>query len=257
MLARSILREDRENVRYLSFNRPPANSLTLSLLEDLIQDIQDAGRAPEVRCVVLSSTTPKYFSAGLDLEELLGLPDRSRMFERLIAAHRAIATLPKPTVAAIEGTAFLGGFIIALACDWRWAAVETGKVALSEIRLGLSPTLPLIRLVLSLASRPEIAKSMVLKGETLRAEEAFQGGLVDELMPAAGFMETVSRSAVRLAKLPSEAYAAIKRDVRASLLPDEGNAWVLGFEEFKRLLMSDEAVEGLRAMQEKRKPRWE
>lgn len=254
---RSILREDRDKVRLLSLNRPPSNSLNLALLDDLVQDMQDAARDPNVRCIVLSSTTPKYFSSGLDLDELLGLPDRSRLFERLIAVHRAIAAVPKPTVAAIEGTAYLGGFVIALAFDWRWAAMETAKVALSEIRLGLSPTLPLIRLVAALAGRPEMAKALVLRGETLRAEEALGAGLVDELTPAQGFTDSVLKNAEKLTKLPPMAYASVKRDWRAALLPSEGDAWISGFEEFQRLLAGDEAIEGLRAMQEKRKPRWD
>lgn len=250
-------RRDHGRVRALRLSRPPSNGLSLALLDALLAELDAAAGEASVRAVVLGSAVPKYFSSGLDLEELLSLPEpeRPRLFERMVAVHRRLARLGKPTVAAMEGSALLGGFILALGCDWRLLARETGRVALSEIRIGLSPTTPLLRLVSSLSGRPGIVKDLVLRGATLRAEEAYEAGLVDRLLPAEGFWDEALREAERLAKLPPGAYAAIQGSLRSALLEDR--LWGEGMREFYALFDKEEAREGLLAMRDKRKPRWE
>ncbi|MBI3549145.1 MAG: enoyl-CoA hydratase/isomerase family protein [Elusimicrobia bacterium] len=240
-------------------NRPPSNSLSLELLNALAAEAEAAAKDPSVRCLVLASTSSKYFSSGLDLEQLLDpkAPDRGLLFKRMVAAHQAWAAVPKPTVAAIEGAAILGGYVIALSCDWRFMAAETGKAALSEVRLGLSPTISLIRLITRMTGRPGTIKSMILQGKTIRAQEAADAGLVDELLPAEGFLDAVLREADRLSKLPPTAYASIKRDLRAAQLPDEPQRWEESTGELMRLYAGEESSEGLAAVKEKRKPRWE
>ena len=254
-----ILREDRGRVRVLSLNRPPSNSLTLSLLDAVFSEVTAAAADPGVRCVVLASTSPKYFSSGLDLDEMLALPAAGRItfFEKMIRTHRLLASCGKPTVAAIEGTAFLGGFILALGCDWRLMCEPTGRVALSEVRLGLSPTSALVRLVMGLTGRPGLVKDLVLRGATLRAPEAYEAGIVDRLLPAEGFKEEAVREAERLAKLAPAAYASIQRSVRVALMGDEDALWDSALREFVAILAGAEAQEGMLAMKEKRKPRWE
>lgn len=254
-----IVREDRGRVRILRLNRPPANTLSLALLAALRQEIDEAGRDPNVRCLLLASALPKYFAAGLDIDEMLGgaEADRSRLFKSMIEVHRRLAALGKPTVAAISGSALLGGFIITLGCDWRYIAAETGKVSLSEVRLGLSPTPTLVRLALGLTGRPGLVKELVLQGKTLRAQEAFEAGLVDGVFPAEGFLEAVTQEAAKLTKLAPGAYAAVQRAVRAALLPEEDTLWKDSQRELESLLMGEESREGLTAMKEKRKARWE
>ena len=254
-----IIQEDRGGVRVLFLNRPPANSLSLSLLDALGAEISVAESDSAVRAVVLCSKIAKYFSAGLDLEELFSLPEarRAELFRKLVEIHRRLASVSKPTVAAIEGAALLGGFILSLGCDWRYLSEESGKVSLSEVRLGLSPTPPLIRLVLGLTGKPGLVKDLVLQGRILRASEAFEAGLVDKLLPSRGFMEESLREAERLSRLAPTAYASIKRSLRSALLDGEDLLWEEGGREFSRLFVGPEAREGLLALKEKRKPRWE
>lgn len=251
--------QDHGPVRVLSLNRPPSNPLTLALLEALRHEFSRAQADPSVRSIVLGSSLPKYFSSGLDLDELFSLPEsrRGELFRALIGTHRAIAACPKPTVAAVQGYALLGGFILSLACDWRFLAEETGRVALSEIRLGLTPTSALVRQVLALTGRPGLVKELVLKGATLKAKEAFEAGLADRLIPAHGFMESVLKEAEKLAKSPPKAYASVKRAVREAVTGDEDALWNTALEEFEEIFAGEEAKEGLLAMREKRKPRWE
>jgi len=258
-LSKEVVREDRGRVRVLQLNRPPANSLSVALLTALREEIEEAGRDANVRCLVLASALPKYFAAGLDLDEMLGggIGPSSEGFKSMIGAHRALARLGKPTVAVISGSALLGGFIVTLGCDWRYIAAQTGRVSLSEVRIGLSPTPTLIRLVMGVSGRPDLIKSLVLQGRTLRAQEAFDAGIVDGILPAAGFLDAVVQEAAALTKMAPTAYAAVQRAVRSALLPDEDALWKQSNIELESLLSGDEAKEGLTAMKEKRKPRWE
>lgn len=249
--------EDRGSVRLLFMDRAPANSLSGVLLEALRAELGKAELDASVRAVVLGTRQPKYFSSGLDLDDLFS-PEpgaRSGLFKKLIAAHRAFADFPKPAVAAIEGYALLGGYILSLGCDYRFIARENGRVALSEVRLGLTPTQALIRLVASLSSRPGLVKDLVLGGRTLKAEEAYEAGLVDRVYGAAEVLEASVKEAERLAKLPPKAFASVKRSYHRTLLPPE--VWDEAMAEFQELLAGGEAEEGLSAIREKRKPRWE
>ncbi|MHB2026693.1 MAG: enoyl-CoA hydratase/isomerase family protein [Elusimicrobiota bacterium] len=254
-----IRRQDEGPVRVLLLDRPPSNTLNSAFLDEISREMDAAAAANSVRCVVLASANEKYFSAGLDLDELLSFPagQRAELFKRLAQTHRKIAALPKPTLAAMRGCAFLGGFILALACDWRLLGAETGRVALSEVRLGISPGPLLIRIVFSLSGNPGLAKRLVMQGKMLKAQEALAAGLVDDVLPADGFMDGAMREAGRLAKLSPSAYAAIKKAAREAMVPDEDRLWRESFEELGRLLAGEDAREGLLAMKEKRKPKWE
>ena len=123
---------DESGVRVLALDRPPENALSLALLEALTAALEAARADGAVRGVVLASDNPRLFSSGLDLSELApeaGLG--TAPFRALIGAHRALAAFPKPTVAAVNGLAVLGGWILALGCDMRVFS-EEAKATLSE-----------------------------------------------------------------------------------------------------------------------------
>ena len=242
-----IDRKDERGVRVLTLSRPPANMLDLASLRALAAAAREAGADPGVRAVVLRSALPKYFSAGLEASELLG-PDgrpRAEPFEALGEAFRAWLGCPKPTIAAIGGSARLGGCVLALAFDFRFLAAETGRVSLSEVRLGLSPTPAVLARLAALGVTGVGVRQLVLKGRALRADEALAAGLADRVVPAKALDEEAKGEARALAKLPPGAYAAVKRHLSRAAAPDGGGLWEESLTEFGRLLASDEAREAL------------
>ncbi|MBI3563925.1 MAG: enoyl-CoA hydratase/isomerase family protein [Elusimicrobia bacterium] len=247
---------DEGAVRVLTFARAPGNALDLATLADLRRAALDAAGDASVRALLLDSVVDGYFSSGLDLEELMSLPEARRRepFEALIAAYRALLACPKPTVAALSGSAILGGWIVAMACDWRLAA-PGAKVALSEIRAALSPTTGLIRRLSALASDPRVVKEMVLRGKSLGAADAAAAALVDEVVPDAELAAAALKAAGRLAKSPPRAYAEIKRALNAEAA-DEA-LWDRSLAEFAAVFAGAEAAEGVAALRAKRRPRWE
>lgn len=250
--------EDHARVRLILLDGPPANTLTFAMLEALGREAAAADKDESVRAILIASALPKYFSPGLDLDEILALPpaERVQMFSRIARAHRALASASKPTAAAMGGASLLGGFVLALGCDWRWLS-ESGKVSLSEIRLGLTPGPALLGLACAMTGKPGLIKELVLQGKTLKAQEALEAGLVDALLPEEGFLEAALREAQKLAKLPPKAYASVKRSLRKVALPDEEAAWREAQAEFAGLFEGPEAAEGLLAMKEKRRPKWD
>lgn len=247
---------DEGPVRVLTLARPPGNALDLATLEDLRAAAAAAARNERVRAVVLESSVDGYFSSGLDLDELMRLPEarRHEPFEALISAYRALLSIPKPTVAAMSGSGILGGWIVAMACDWRLLAVGA-KVSLAEIRAALSPTSALLSRLSSLSSDPRVVKEMVLRGKALGATEALSAALVDEVFPAADIPAQALTLARRLAKSPPRAYAEIKRALNAQAADHE--AWRRSLMEFHEIFAGAEAQEGVASLRAKRRPRWD
>lgn len=247
---------DEGPVRVLTLSRPPGNALDLAMLEDLRAAALEAGGAASVRALILESDVPRYFSSGLDLAELSALPAARRRepFESLIAAYRALLELPKPAVASMSGSGLLGGWILAMACDWRLLA-ENGKISLAEIRAALTPTAALISRLRELSSDPRAVKDMILRGKTLGADEALAAALVDEVLPESEVREAGLALARRLAKSPPRAYAAVKRAFGRAEADDA--RWARAIEEFSESFAAEEGREGLEALRAKRRPRWE
>ena len=254
-----LIKEQVEKVRVLRLAAPPSNVLNLTLLETLKREVAEAAGDARVRCLVLASSYPRYFSTGLDLAELAGLPRerQAEPFEALLDCHRALLEFPKPTLAAVSGAALLGGWILAMACDFRLLSKEHGKISLSEIRLGLSPSGVLVKRLMEISSNPSLVKAMALRGRTLRSAEALAGGFVDRAVEAERLNEEAMKEARSLAKLAPPAYASIKRALARRAPGDEEALRAESREDFGRLLATAEAREGIKAMREKRRPRWE
>jgi enoyl-CoA hydratase/carnithine racemase len=254
-----IVKEQDGLVRVLRLANPPANMLSLGLLEALRREIAHAASDSGVRCLVLASSYPRYFSAGLDLEELMTLPPdkQSSHFEAILGAFRDLRALGKPTLAAMSGTAVLGGWILAMACDWRIMADAPGKVSLAEIRIGLSPSAMLIGRLQQIAKDPVAVKEMVLKGKSLRVPEAYAAGLLDRVVSSEHLQEEVMSEARSLTKIAPAAYAAAKKALWRRPVGDEEAIWRESIAEFQTLFAGPEAQEGVAAFREKRKPRWE
>ncbi|HET6969799.1 MAG TPA: enoyl-CoA hydratase-related protein, partial [Phenylobacterium sp.] len=166
------------DVAVLTVNHPPVNALSHSVREGLWDGVQRALADDGVKALVIrgGGTT---FVAGADITEF-GTP-KSRAEPRLQDIQTALEESPKPTVAAIHGTALGGGLELALTCHAR-VAVASAKVGLPEVKLGLLPgaggTVRLPRLV-----GPQAALELITSGEHVPAARAQALGVVDAIVP--------------------------------------------------------------------------
>lgn len=219
-----LLVEDESGVRTLTLNRPAAyNSLTVQLKEALLAALRAAAADDAVRAVVLTGAG-RAFCAGQDLKEhvaLLTAGDPAPL--RTVVDHYnpitlAIAQLPKPVIAAVNGTAAGAGASFAYAADLRICAASAKFVmAFANIGLtadsGASWTLP--RLI-----GYGRAMEMMLLGSSVDAERALAIGMVSQVVPDSEVLSVARSVAERMAAGPTTAYATIKAALQYSAAVD-------------------------------------
>jgi len=207
-----IERETHGEVVLLRMNRAPVNALDLELLSDLVSALDGlSGAAPPV----VLTAAGRSFSAGVDLRRITGSPvDYTGEFlAALTAAFRAVFQYPAPMIAAINGHAIAGGYVLAAACDQRVLADGGARVGLSELRVGVPfPTeaIEIVRHAVGTSSAAELA----LGAELYDVPSALRKGFVDEVVPAEQLVETAVRHAqVRWERGP-QAYLLAKRQLQ-------------------------------------------
>jgi enoyl-CoA hydratase/carnithine racemase len=198
----------------VSLARPDKrNALTRDMLQELGTALQSLNDDAGVHAVVLRSDGP-VFCAGVDLSilaELAGAPeDEFRTFIELAQRpYRLLATMPKPTVAAVQGHALGAGFQLALACDLRVAA--DASFAILEARYGLIPDLGGIHHLARIAG-PSAAKDLIWTARSIDGAEAHRLGLVDRLTDPADLDDT-ARELARLILAQSPTAVALAKDL--------------------------------------------
>jgi enoyl-CoA hydratase len=202
--------EDRSGgVRVLTLDRPPANAEDVTLLADLSAALDDAGADPRVRAVVLTGAG-RFFSGGFDLATERAGDDEVAVLTTLFRdTHVKLLTLPKPTIAMVNGHAIAGGLILVLACDYRLGLDADYKIGLNEVAIGAAypkVALEIARLRLAHARAAEL----LLGAALYPASQAIRLGIVDELFPADTLEETVMRRAQRMGAFPREVYIHTK-----------------------------------------------
>ena len=234
-------------------NRPEAlNAFDSDHLRDFIAVVRDLATNKGVRAVVLTGAGDRAFIAGADIKAMSAMDvAAARSWGEL--GHnvaRRLETMPKPTIAAINGFALGGGCELAAACDIRYAS-SRAKLGQPEINLGIIPgwggTQRLARLC-----GLGFAKELILTGRLVEADEALSRGLVD------GVDDPVLDKALETARLLATkspvAIAAAKRALNHALQGDHVANLELEYTEFGGLFASEDAKEGLTAFIEKREP---
>jgi 3-hydroxyacyl-CoA dehydrogenase len=172
-----LLRERRGSTLWLTGANGPVNALSQPVRQGLLEGIVAGDADPAVAAMILQGAGRTFF-AGADLAEL----DQGLQSPGLLEFVAACEQTRKPVVAALHGTVFGGGVVVACACDQRMAADDT-RFAMPEVALGLLPTFG-GTIVLPRLLGLEAALQLIIDGATWDAQRALQAGLVDELVPA-------------------------------------------------------------------------
>ena len=206
-----------DGVATLTMNRAKSmNSLSVELKEALIEATREVSADPAVRAVVLTGSG-RGFCVGQDLREHVALLEAgdpaplSTVAQHYNPIVLALARMPKPVIAAVNGMAAGAGAGLAFACDFRIAAKSAGfLIAFANVGLsldsGVSWTLP--RLIGSAR-----ATALSLLAEPINAEAALEMGLVNAVVDDEREGEAAHELALRLAAGPTAAYAAIKQSI--------------------------------------------
>lgn len=242
----------------LIMNRPEKrNALNPAMMDELTRALESA--ATDAACHVLLLTgAGEAFCAGLDLEHLETLSAKTSEehrtdSERIARLLRTLYDSPKPTIAAVNGAAIAGGMGLATICDFTLAVPEA-KFGYTEVKIGFIPA------IVSAFLRGQIgdkhARDLLLTGRLIKAQEAFEMGLVTQIFPERDLMCEARLLAKRLLCNSPAAMQATKRllsehahhhldaEIEAAI---KANVEARATEDFK---------EGVRAFLEKRKPDW-
>jgi enoyl-CoA hydratase len=227
---------------------------TLGALDERLGELEGDGDA---RVVVLTGAGEKAFVAGADVKYMSGLDVlQAREWGELgQSVGRRLETMPKPTIAAVNGFALGGGCELALACDLRYAS-ETARLGQPEINLGIIPgwggTQRLAR-VTSLG----FAKELILTGRLVSAEEAERRGLVNAVFPPAELMPKTLETARLLASKSPVALAYAKEAANLALQGSHRSGLDQEATLFAMLFSTEDQKEGMAAFIEKRDPHFE
>jgi enoyl-CoA hydratase/carnithine racemase len=210
-----VLTEEHDGgVTLLRLNRPPMNPLSIELLGALRDAALALAGDAAVKAVVVAGSE-KAFAAGADISELRDQPGARASADAFRAAFDAVASIPRPVIAAIRGYALGGGCELALTCDLRVGS-ESARLGQPEILLGVLPgaggTQRLARLV-----GPARAKELVWSGRQIRADEAQALGILDRVVPADEVEENARQWAAHLGRGAVVAMGLAKRVIDAGL----------------------------------------
>jgi enoyl-CoA hydratase/carnithine racemase len=247
-----VLYEVVNGVAWLTINRPEArNALSKAVRMSLFDGVRRFNDDDAARVLVLTGAGDRAFCAGGDLKEMADTaleippPDFLPQFGRNIEVD-------KPTIAAVNGVAYAGGFLLAQNCDLCVAATSA-KFAVTEVKVGRgSPWAAPLPLLVG----PRVALEILLTGDPLSAERAREAGLVNRVVPDADLRSEVQALAERIAANAPLSVRAAKRTAYLTSRMGLTEA----FDEAERIwapvYRSADAQEGPAAFRDKRAPVW-
>ena len=244
----AVLTEQRGRVLLITLNRPEAmNSVNSALATGLVEAVERLDADDGLSVGVLTGSG-RGFSSGMDLKAFLAEGPPARFGDFIVKGSR------KPLIAAIEGFALAGGLEIALTCDLLVAAKGV-KLGIPEVGVGLfaaGGALARLPRVLPFA----VAMELALTGDPIKAERAFEYGLVSRLTEPGEAVNEALALAERIARNAPLAIAASKVVLRESFGRTEAEFWEFQRGYDKQVFTSEDAKEGPRAFAEKRAPNW-
>ncbi len=206
-------------IAFVTIDNPPVNLITIILVEELINFTNDVANDDNVRVIVFDSADPNFFLAHFDVSVLAELPDepppKSAELHEMNKIGEAYRTMPKISIAKIEGIARGGGSEFVLSLDMRFGAIGKAILGQPEVLVGIIPggggTQRLPRLM-----GHSRAMEAVLSGYDFPAELAERYGYINRAFPPKELNSYVRALAIRIASLPAETIALAKKAVLAA-----------------------------------------
>jgi enoyl-CoA hydratase len=241
----------------VELNRPEAlNAMNTAMGEDLLRCFEELHRDGAVRAVVFTGAGTKAFCVGGDLKEREGMTDETWRAQHVIfeAAAARVLHCPVPVIAAVEGFAMGGGCELAVLSVFVVCG-ETAVFAVPEVTRGIFPGIGGTQLLPRILGAP-MAKEMIFTGRRVDAREAKAIGLVNHVVPAGQARARALEIAATIADNGPLAVRQAKKAVSRGGETDLETGMILAIEAYNNTVTTDDRLEGVRAFNEKRKPRF-
>jgi enoyl-CoA hydratase/carnithine racemase len=248
--------EIKDQVAYLTLNCPEKrNALSQQLLAELSKAQERLRHEPAVRVVVVGAKG-KVFCSGHDLSEMMGCSEKAYrvLFTRCSEVMLGFRRLPQPVIARVQGVATAAGCQLVAACDLAVAAAEEATFATPGVKIGLFCTTPMVPVVRAIP--PKHALEMLLTGEPISAQRAFELGLVNRVVPKGELDQAIQQWVNAICASSATVVRLGKAAFYDQLALDESAAYDRANEVMTGNALLDDAQEGMQAFLQKRRPAW-
>ena len=250
-----ILTETRGRVGWITLNRPQAmNALKHQLVLEVMDALDAFDKDEDVGAMVITGNE-KAFAGGADIKEMNEQSAQQIRESDHVAAFSRIMNIRKPIIAAVSGYALGGGCELAMSCDMIIAS-ESAKFGQPEITIGVIPGAGGTQR-LTHAVGKAIAMEMILNNRTFSAQEAYQFGLVNRVVPIERTLDEALKLAEEIAARAPVAVRVAKKMINQAYEHSLTDALREEKKEFYNLFATEDQKEGMKAFVEKRKPNWQ
>jgi len=221
----------------LTLNGPPENTLTTSLMEDLLTLHKKIDQEETTKALIVTSSVKKFFSNGLDPLELYN-SDRAGKIEIFHTLYRLIIgiySFSKPHISLINGTAMAGGAVMASLSDFRFITDGPWRYCFSEVKIGLGVPADLQMILRQYIDPGEIRNALLLS-RAYKPHEALEHHLVDRIYPENEALERTFRFLGQLFRLPITSLRETKLEMRKSLIEHLKKSETTVIQSFENLL---------------------
>ncbi len=251
-----VISEREGSVAVVTLNRPDRrNALSLDLMLELIECLDDIASTPELRAVILAAAG-KVFSSGHDLTEMTGrdVEDYHRIFDVCTQLMTKIQSIPQPVIAQVQGLATAAGCQLVASCDLAVASSDAA-FATPGVRIGLFCSTPMVALSRSVGRKR--AMEMLLTGKPIDAATAADWGLVNRVVPPPGLAPETRKLACQVAESSGFTVALGKQAYYAQIDLDQPKAYAYAKEVMSMNAVAADAQEGITAFLDKRPASWQ
>jgi enoyl-CoA hydratase/carnithine racemase len=242
----------------VTLNRPEQmNAMNTAMGEDLLACFDGLQRDRHARAVILTGAGDRAFCAGGDLKERNEMTDEAWRAQHVIFEQASFRVLrcPVPVIAAVEGFALAGGCELAILSDFIVAG-ETAVFGVPETTLGIFPGIGGTQLLPRILGAP-LAKELIFTGRRMKVDEAKAAGLVNHVVPKGQALARALEIATTIAANGPVAVRQAKKAIAYGAETDLDTALILAIEAYNATVVTEDRLEGVRAFNEKRKPRFQ
>ena len=251
-----VVRCDEGAIRNLTINRPSSyNALSIDCMEAIIAEFEALSEDRSISVVILSGAG-KGFCAGHDLKEMRGNPEKDfyeKTFNTCTRMMLSIVNCPKPVIAKVHGVASAAGCQLVATCDLA-VADENTRFSTPGVNIGLFCSTPMVALSRNVSRKH--AMEMLLTGDFIPAQRAYEMGLINRVAPSGELDAAAMEFASKIASKSTLTLKTGKKAFYEQIDKDLSGAYEYASRVMVENMMARDAEEGIDAFIEKREPRW-